>query len=612
VGTAVDCAGAGDDCNLASCDPSGGEGNCDILTPVENGLPCDDDDACTTGDACLNGSCTGAPVDCSDLDDDCNVGVCAPGTGLCEAQPANEGGLCSDGDACTTGETCTAGNCSGGAPVDCSNLDDDCNVGVCSPASGLCEAQPANEGGPCDGGAGTCMAGECVIQGECTTDEDCEDAIACTVDTCDLAMGGVCMHAPDDALCDDGLPCTSDVCDPSMGCDNINTCPPETPLCTIDGCVECLTAEDCQDDDACTVNEDCVANQCVSDTVDCSTSGDECNTASCDPAGAPGNCDILTPLPDGTLCMDGSGVCMNGQCVTQGECTTDEDCEDAIACTVDTCDLAMGGVCVNDPQDELCDDGLFCNGAETCHPTAGCQPGTPPCTPAQVCDEDADQCIEPGCEIDEDCTDGLACNGQETCDTGSGDCLPGVPVQCAPGEVCTEPSGMCVAPPEDCIRTLVIKGGACPASYNLNSMGFLPVFLAGDLGFDVSDIDLSSLELRRCDGAGGVVQPSDGPPGPPIEITDEVSPSDAQPSCEDGIDCACQDGDDDDGDGDDGITDLNMKFLRVQLTDVLQLDDFSAGDVVVLELSGVTHSGVSFCARDCIRIVGGGNDHRDD
>ncbi len=41
VGNPVDCAAAGDDCNAASCDPSGGEGNCTILTPANEGGPCD-------------------------------------------------------------------------------------------------------------------------------------------------------------------------------------------------------------------------------------------------------------------------------------------------------------------------------------------------------------------------------------------------------------------------------------------------------------------------------------------------------------------------------------------------------------------------------------------
>ncbi|MHC4991907.1 MAG: hypothetical protein ACYTGC_13100, partial [Planctomycetota bacterium] len=68
----------------------------------------------------------------------------------------------------------------------------------------------------------------------------------------------------------------------------------------------------------------------------------------------------------------------------------------------------------------------------------------------------------------------------------------------------------CVAPEEP--RTLIIKQGACPAPVNPNSNGVVPMVLTGDVDFDVTQIDLASLELSRCDGAGGSVAPNDGPP----------------------------------------------------------------------------------------------------
>ncbi|MGB2986143.1 MAG: right-handed parallel beta-helix repeat-containing protein, partial [Phycisphaerae bacterium] len=40
------------------------------------------------------------------------------------------------------------------------------------------------------------------------------------------------------------------------------------------------------------------------------------------------------------------------------------------------------------------DDGLFCNGAETCDPFAGCQAGSNPCQPGEVCNEATDACVE--------------------------------------------------------------------------------------------------------------------------------------------------------------------------------------------------------------------------
>jgi hypothetical protein len=56
--------------------------------------------------------------------------------------------------------------------------------------------------------------------------------------------------------------------------------------------------------------------------------------------------------------------------------------------------------------------------------------------------------VSSGCLSDAECDDGDACNGAESCDTGSGECVDGEPVMCAPGDVCDADSGECVGP--DC------------------------------------------------------------------------------------------------------------------------------------------------------------------
>ncbi len=60
-------------------------------------------------------------VDCSALNDSCNLGVCDPDTGACEAVAAMDGTACDDGDACTVEETCQMGACAGAA-LDCSAM----------------------------------------------------------------------------------------------------------------------------------------------------------------------------------------------------------------------------------------------------------------------------------------------------------------------------------------------------------------------------------------------------------------------------------------------------------------------------------------------------------
>lgn len=88
-------------------------------------------------------------------------------------------------------------------------------------------------------------------------------------------------------------------------------------------------------------------------------------------------------------------------------------------------------------RDADCDDGIFCNGAETC--LGGiCQPGSLPddgiaCTHL-VCDEQAKEFrFEPLHGL---CGDGKFCNGTERCDPNVG-CVAGTPIPVDDGDPCT-------------------------------------------------------------------------------------------------------------------------------------------------------------------------------
>lgn len=155
---------AGETCDDGAAN---GEGCCSPTCGAANGgASCDDGDLCTNADTCVDGACTGGPVDCGGLDGDCTEGVCNGGSGSCESVPANNGATCDDGDACTIADTCSGGVCVGSA-VDCSALDGACTEGVCNPGTGSCESADANEGLSCDDGddctdADACAAGSCV------------------------------------------------------------------------------------------------------------------------------------------------------------------------------------------------------------------------------------------------------------------------------------------------------------------------------------------------------------------------------------------------------------------------------------------------------------------
>jgi hypothetical protein len=159
---AVDCSGAGDHCNVGTCDP--GTGGCYADPAPLEGASCDDGVNCTENDVCTAGVCGGSPIDCSGEDDACNVGVCDEATGGCVKDPAPlNGATCDDGVNCTENDVCTNGTC-GGTAVDCSGENDQCNTGVCLEADGSCGTVPANENDPCTtavGVDGTCVAGTC-------------------------------------------------------------------------------------------------------------------------------------------------------------------------------------------------------------------------------------------------------------------------------------------------------------------------------------------------------------------------------------------------------------------------------------------------------------------
>lgn len=111
-------------------------------------------------DTCAGGACAGTDVDCSGLNDACNVGVCDPNDGSCVTQPANEGGPCDDGLLCTESDACAGGSCIGSAIPGCQKCgsagecDDGnpCTTGICP--AGICLY--VDNADPCDDGDATC------------------------------------------------------------------------------------------------------------------------------------------------------------------------------------------------------------------------------------------------------------------------------------------------------------------------------------------------------------------------------------------------------------------------------------------------------------------------
>jgi len=75
-----------------------------------------------------------------------------------------------------------------------------------------------------------------------------------------------------------------------------------------------------------------------------------------------------------------------------GPCLEDRQCNDAVECTFDVCNLGLRR-CQNVPDDSRCQNGLFCDGVEVCDVSLGCRRGqTTTCGDDRTCT--IDRCVE--------------------------------------------------------------------------------------------------------------------------------------------------------------------------------------------------------------------------
>jgi hypothetical protein len=188
-----------------------------------------------------------------------------------------------------------------------------------------------------------------------------------------------------------------------------------------------------------------------------------------------------------------------------------------------------------------------------------------------------------------DGTDGVAV---DPAGIGPGSCYRFVPQFEDPIECEPAPTGI--------EGTLVIKQGACPAPVNPGSNGVVQMVLVGDADLDVTQVDLATVQLSRCDGVGGSVTPNVGPPGPSPQFIDLNHPVDGAGGCESVDPCACGD-----NQSSDGITDLKHFFRTDDMAEAGLLDG-TPGEIITLVLTGALTDGTTFEAANCIRLAGAG------
>ena len=208
---------------------------------------------------------------------------------------------------------------------------------------------------------------------------------------------------------------------------------------------DCTVDPDCDDGAFCNGAETCVGGFCQAGTpVNCNDgiacTDDSCNegTDSCDNVANNANCD------DGLFC-NGSETC---SATLDCQAGTAPNCDDGVGCTDDSCNEGTDS-CDNIANSANCDDGVFCNGSETCSATLDCQAGTAPtCDDGVGCTDDSCNAGTDSCDNianNANCPDdGLFCNGTEFCDAVSDCSSTGDP--CTGGETCNEATDTCDPP----------------------------------------------------------------------------------------------------------------------------------------------------------------------
>ncbi len=449
-----------------------------LLGPGCTGDPdCDDGLFCNGAETCNAGSCqAGTLVDCSDgvgcTDDSCNEG-----TDSCDnvANDAN----CDNGLFCDGSETCdSVSDCQAGTAVDCNDgvgcTDDSCNEGTDSCDNTANDANCDNSVF-CDG-AETCDPG---LDCQAGAAPSCDDGVGCTDDSCNAGTDS-CDNIANDANCDNGAFCDgAETCDPALDCQaGSDPCPGQICDESTDTCNDCLVNGDCDDGLFCNGAETCGAGSCQAGTaVNCGDgigcTDDSCNegTDSCDNIANNGNCN------DGLFC-NGSETC---DPVLDCQAGTAVDCNDGVGCTDDSCNEGTDS-CDNIANDANCpDDGQFCNGDESCDAIADCVSSGDPCTGGDVCNETTDTCDPTACNNDGTCDAG------EDCFTCTNDCFSSVGGTCGDGICAGSAEGEdCFTCSADC-RCAGGGGcnhccgdGACTGSENQNNCpvdcdpGFVP------------------------------------------------------------------------------------------------------------------------------------------
>src|SRR5207302_6690195 len=167
------------------------------------------------------------------------------------------------------------------------------------------------------------------------------------------------------------------------------------------------------------------------------------------------------PCDDGIFC-DGIDTCSGGTCVHAGDpCAGGSECADACNESGHSCLAAAGTPCTADASPCTAD---ACDGAGACTHPAGnagavCRPVAGQCDAAETCTGTSITCPADGFEPDgTTCDDGNACTTADACSNGA--CIGGPPTVCPPCEICVAPSGCAVGPKAGCDAVTALQAAS--------------------------------------------------------------------------------------------------------------------------------------------------------
>lgn len=518
-----------DDSELGVCDSVSCEDHSCVVGTKPDGQKCNDEDPLTRADACLTGVCKGVTKVCEDDLGPCLMAVHDPETDECVIEPAPDGVPCDDEDACTQRDSCEAGECVGSEPKTCA-ASDDCHVdGECDPESGECSEALADDGVPCDDGQActsddVCEAGACA--GEALT---CDDGLACSVDACDEDSGAC---AADMTHCS----CVTDAdCSDDNACNGSEICNPDSKLCQLGEPVICATNSDpclsnrcvpetgacepepapdgsaCDDGDACTTLDVCEDGQCSGAEPVVCTALSQCHTpGTCDPA--TGTCSNPekaknSPCNDGNACS-ATDTCQAGACVGSAPvgCKPSDQCHDSGVCNTST------GICSkpNKQNGVQCDDGSPCTTGDACQ-NGNCTPAAgvictaaDSCHLAGTCDAASGKCTNPAKPNGSSCSDGQTCTSTDVCNNGA---CGGTKLTCNDGIACTADScseklGGCTTDTSACpCKTSADCDDKNPCN-GVESCDLANLKCVSGAAVDCSALD-TECSVGACDGATG-------------------------------------------------------------------------------------------------------------